>query len=330
MYTLVKKSQSIIGFTQIIALIAVFGLTSCSEKKQEVLEGKVKRETISIAPKIAGRIIKINVSEGCSVHAGDTLAILDIPEVNAKLQQAHGAALSAGSQYQMALNGATDDQKKQVIAMYNAASEQFELAEKSLARLRNMHNDSLVSDQAFDEALTKYQVARAQLDAAIAKKQEVVGGIRQEQVNMALGQKNQAEGAVQEATVASNERYIIAPKDMTIETIALHEGELALPGYNIIVGYNPSSTYFRFTASESILAKFKTGQEYEITLPFSNNSHIKARLAAINELAKYGNKTSSYPAYQLGEAVYELKLIPVNKGEADSLFNNYTVLLNEY
>ena len=304
-------------------------VTSCKNDKTIVLEGKVKREIISIAPKYAGRISKVYVHESDIVHKGDTLAILDIPEIEAKIQQAQGAAMAASSQYEMAVHGATKDQKEQVIAMYNAAQEQFQFAEKSLKRVRNMYNDSLISPQAYDEALAKFNVARAQYEAAAAKKQEIVGGIRDEQVRMALGQKKQAEGAVQEANTIYNERIIIAPKDMSIETIALHEGELALPGYNIFVGYEVKSTFFRFTASESQISQFVRDSSYNIELPFKNNMILKGKLIAITELGRYAFKTSAYPNYQLGEAVYELKLVPEEKDKAIELFVNATAILEK-
>ena len=318
------STKSLISASIISAII----LAGCSSNNNViVLEGKVKRETISIAPKLAGRIVQLNVKESDIVHKGDTLAIIDIPEVQAKIQQAEGAVLAAGSQYQMASNGATKEQKDQVIAMYNASQEQYLFAEKSLKRVRNMFNDSLVSPQAYDEALAKFNVARSQYEAAAAKKQEVTGGLRDEQVHMALGQKHQAEGALQEAHVAYNERIIIAPKDMTIETIALHEGELALPGYNIFIGYEINTTFFRFTVSESQVQTFSRDSIYSIELPFYNGKVITAKLSAVNELGRYAYKTSSYPNYQMGEAVYELKLIPEDKKEAQKFYVNGSALL---
>jgi HlyD family secretion protein len=316
-------------FLSIAILVAVFTSSCSSDKNKITLEGKVKRETISIAPKLAGRIAEIRVKESDIAHKGDTLAIIDIPEVQAKIQQAEGAVLAAGSQYQMASNGATKDQKDQVVAMYKSAQEQYLFAEKSLKRVQNMYNDSLISPQAYDEALAKYNVARSQYDAAAAKKQEVTGGLRDEQVHMALGQKHQAEGALQEARIAYNERIIIAPKDMTIETIALHEGELALPGYNIFIGYEINSTYFRFTVSESMVQNFKRDSIYNISLPFFNGKNIHAKLCAINELGRYAYKTTSYPNYQMGEAVYELKLIPENKKVSQQFYVNGSAILEK-
>jgi len=308
-----------------IALVVLMG--GCATDKSNVFEGKVKRETISIAPKYAGRIERILVKEGDRVKAGDTLAILEIPEVEAKKMQAEGALHAATWQYQMAVKGATAEQKDQVNAMFKAAKEQYEFAEKSLARVRNLYNDSLVAPQAYDEALTKYQMAQSQYEAALAKRQEVMGGLRDEQVQMALGQKKQAEGAVKEAGVVLSERFVIAPVDMTIETLALREGELALPGYNLVVGYDARSTWFRFTINEGQIARFVQGQKYGVTLPFEQHRSIEATLVSVTELAKYGNRSSSYPNHEPGEAVYELKLVPVSVADAANLFTNYSVNL---
>lgn len=315
--------KNIIYFAASLTLL----FAGCSSDKQTVFEGKVKRETISLAPKYAGRVEKLWVREGDCVKAGDTLAYLNIPEVEAKKQQAEGALHAATWQYQMAVHGATTEQKEQVTAMFKAAKEQYEFAEKSLTRIRNLYNDSLVAPQAYDEALTKYQMAQSQYEAALAKRQEVMNGLRDEQVQMALGQKQQAEGAVQEATVVLAERYLVAPKDMTIETISLHEGELALPGYNLFVGYDAKSTWFRVTINEANVAKFEQGKTYAVSLPFESNRTINAKLVTVTELAKYGNRSSSYPNHQPGEAVYELKLVPVNEADATALFTNYTVNL---
>ncbi len=315
----------------IIATLIIANLFACSSENNisKHLEGKVKREVVSLAPKVPGRVLKILVEEGANVKKGDTLAIIDIPEVEAKLEQAEGAVLSAQSQYEMALNGATDDQLKQVVSMCEAAEEQYKFAEKSYNRIKNMYEDSLVSAQKYDEVSAKYRAAKAQLNAANAKKAEVMSGVRNEKIHMAEGQLKRAKGALKEANIAYNERFIIAPKLMSIESITLHEGELALPGYNLFTGYDLNKVYFRFTIRESEINKFKKGAEYKVLLPY-DKKEIDTKLSAVKQLAAYANRTSSYPNYQLGEAVYELKLTPKNISEVTELYNNYTGIIEKY
>ena len=56
----------------IISVITLL-LGGCKHPQEIIFEGKVKRETISIAPKYAGRVEFINIHEGYKVQAGDTL-----------------------------------------------------------------------------------------------------------------------------------------------------------------------------------------------------------------------------------------------------------------
>ena len=315
---------------RLIVFVAVaIVLTSCqSGNLQDKYEGKVRRETVYIAPKVAGRVITMKAKEGDVVKTGDTLAIIDVPEIEAKMMQAEGAYVSAQGQYQMALNGATKWERQQINAKLDAAREQFSFAEKSYNRVKTMLNDSLIAAQKYDEVFEKYMSAKAQLDAVTAMKDDIEHGVRPEKIQMALGDMKRAEGALKEARTAFNERFIMAPKNMTIESISLKKGELSLPGYNLFIGYESDGTYFRFTINENSIEKFKVGQICTVDVPATKRS-IEAKIVSIKQLASYADKTSSYANYELGEAVYELKLVPQNISAVTMLNANMTILMSK-
>lgn len=291
------------------------------------IEGRTKRETISVSSKISGRVLKIFVSEGDVVKRGDTLALLDLPEVESRLQQAQGAFYSADAQYQMSLNGATDNQIKQLEAKQAGFKEQFDFAKTSFDRVKNMYADSLIPRQKYDEAYAKYTGAKAQLDAVNAELDEAKRGVRVENKQAAYGQKERAQGAVKEASIALSERYVIAPEDMSIETIALHTGELAIAGYTLFSGYISNTTYFRFTVPESSINEFKVGDEATILLPFMNNKTIAGKVLTIKQLNRYAEVSTAFPTYEMGESIYELKIAPVDVADASTLLANSTAIL---
>jgi HlyD family secretion protein len=312
----------------ITILFLTMTVLSCSKPKNSgLLQGKVENEQIAIVSKIPGKIIKILVKEGDLVQKGDTLAILDIPEVDAKKSQAEGAVVSAKAQYSMALKGATDNQIKQLEAKKMGLKEQYEFAQKSINRLSNMLKDSLVSQQTFDETFAKYQGAQAQYNAVLAEIDEARKGARIEQQTMALGQQDRAYGALQEVESANKERYVIAPQDMSIETITLNLGELALPGYTLFNGYISNSTYFRFTVQESQLSGFKKGQEISVDIPNSVKK-IKGKITIIKQLGAYGNIATAYPDYELQESLFELRISPLDINETKDLITKTTVTLS--
>ncbi|WP_068475083.1 HlyD family secretion protein [Saccharicrinis aurantiacus] len=309
---------------QILSVLAL--LSSCAPKTIEGEQGKIKRDALMVVSKYPGRIIEIYANEGDKVNKGDTLFLLDMPEVEAKMNQAQGAVNAAEGQYKMALKGATNEQLEQIMAKLDAVTEQYKFAEKSYNRINNMFKDSMVSVQKHDEVYMKYQGAKAQYVGVKAKYEEVKNGVRDEKIQMALGTLERAKGALEEANVAYSERFLVAPQAMTIETIALHPGELVLPGYGVANGYELSKAYFRFTVTEHNIAKYKVGDKVDIESPFTNESY-KAKIVSVKQLTRYANITSAFPEYELGESIYEVKAVPAAGTNVNNMITNITVLL---
>lgn len=308
-------------------LVTLLSLGACkNETPQQLTEGKTKKEVVSFAPKVTGRILKIYVEEGQTVKAGDTLAMLDVPEVSAKIAQAKGATAAATAQAQMAKNGATADQLRQLKAKQKGLAEQYEYAQKSFKRAQNMYKDSLLSPQNYDEAFAKLQGAKAQYDAVNAELHDVEIGTRLEKIEMAIGQENQARGVLQEANVAYSERYIIATNDMEVETISLNVGELATAGYALFNGYIPNSTYFRFTIPESKISKYQKGMTVNMKSTYGNQE-FSGKIVSIKQLTKYADITTAFPDYQPEDAVYEIKVIPTDRAKVNNLLVNSSVTL---
>lgn len=313
--------------SKILSVLTLLTLVNCSDKPAErAIEGKTRKELVTFSPKVTGRILEIYVEEGQTVKAGDTLAKLDVPEVSAKIAQAKGATSAAKAQAQMARNGATTDQMRQLRAKQKGLQEQYQYAQKAYNRARNMYRDSLLSPQNYDEAFAKYQGAKAQLDAANAELHDVQIGTRYEKIEMAEGQANQAMGALQEANVAYSERYVIATNDMEIETVSLNKGELATAGFALFSGYIPDTTYFRFTVPESKISAYEKGKTVKMVVNY-NQKEITGRIVSIKQLAKYADITTAFPDYNPEDAVYEIKVIPDNRAQLGNILVNSNVVL---
>lgn len=313
--------------SKILSVLTLLTLANCSQKPTErAIEGKTRKELVTFSPKVTGRILEIYVEEGQTVKAGDTLAKLDVPEVSAKIAQAKGATSAAKAQAQMARNGATADQLRQLRAKQKGLQEQYQYAQKAYNRARNMYRDSLLSPQNYDEAFAKYQGAKAQLDAANAELHDVQIGTRYEKIEMAEGQANQAMGALQEANVAYSERYVIATNDMEIETVSLNKGELATAGFALFSGYIPDTTYFRFTVPESKISSYEKGKTVNMVVNY-NQKEITGRIVSIKQLAKYADITTAFPDYNPEDAVYEIKVIPDNRAQLGNILVNSNVVL---
>ncbi|CAM2863402.1 HlyD family secretion protein [Flavobacterium frigoris] len=318
-----KSTIKIVSLSIVMTVVS-----SCSNEKITEYRGKVKFETLSVSSKLAGRISKIYVEEGQTVKKGDTLAYIDIPEVNAKMMQAEGAITSAKGQLNMANKGATADQLNQIDGQIDAGKAQLNFAKESYNRLQAMYKDSLVSLQQLDEVRMKLEMAKAQVASLNAKRKEVSQSARIEQIDQAKGQLDRAVGAKEEVLSAESEKYLIAPTNMTIETISLQVGELLTPGFTLFNGYEKSSLYFRFTVPESKIYDFKVGKKITLVNPYTKKE-TEGEITAIKQLANYADITSTAPLYDLNESIYELKIVPTSNQADQSYFLNATILLKQ-
>ena len=315
---------------KLLVFIGICTIASCSNKSEvaKSIQGKIERDEIAVVGKLAGRIDKILVNEGDFVKKGDTLAILEIPEVAAKKAQALGAVKSAEAQYEMSVHGATSNQLKQLNAKKAALTEQYQFAKKSLSRLEAMVKDSLVPQQQYDEVFAKYQGAQAQLIAVDAEIADVKNGVRLEQQTMAVGQRDRALGALQEVAVAEKERYIIAPQDMKIDAVTLKLGELALPGYTLFKGSLLETTYFRFTVPESSISAYEKGKAISVHVPYKKVD-IAGTIQNVKQIGAYANIATAYPDYDIQDPLYEVTVRPTQLQDAKDLLAKSTVTIKK-
>jgi HlyD family secretion protein len=137
---------------------------------------------------------------------------------------------------------------------------------------------------------------------------------------------DRAIGVKEEVLSAANEKFVLAPANMSIETISLEEGELLTPGYSLFNGYIKNSVFFRFTIPESKIYDFEVSKQLTLINPFTKEEII-TKIVAIKQLAQYANITSTAPLYELSESIYELKVIPTSDISKQKFFINATILI---
>ena len=77
---------AILGFIAVVVIVALIGYFTL-DRTPDQIQGEVEVSEYRVSSKVPGRILEIRVKEGDYVHVGDTLAILDAPEVLAKRRE---------------------------------------------------------------------------------------------------------------------------------------------------------------------------------------------------------------------------------------------------
>lgn len=314
---------AILGFTAVVVIAGMIGYFTLG-KADDVIQGEIEESEYRVSSKVPGRILELRVKEGDYVHVGDTLAILDAPEVEAKKTQAESAEDAAAAMKAMADNGARRQQIQGAFELWQQAKAGLEISKKTYDRVQRLFNEGVMSAQKRDEAFAAYKAYEAQERAAKSQYDMAREGARKEERAAAAAQVNRAKGAVQEVSSYINETVQIAQVEGEVSDIYPKVGELVGTGSPIMSISIMSDVWGTFNVREDQLNGLKIGSEFTAFSP-AFKKDIKMKVYYIKDQGSYAvwKATKSNGQYDL--KTFEVKARPV--GKLDGLRPGMTLVM---
>ena len=304
---------AILGFVAVVIIMAAIGFFALGHEP-EVIQGQVEVSEYRVSSKVPGRILEIRVKEGDYVKAGDTLAILDAPEVHAKMEQAQGAEAGASALEMMARNGARKEQVQAAYQLLEKAKAGLEIAEKSYNRVQRLFDEGVMSAQKRDEAYANYKAMQATEKAAQSQYDMAVNGARQEEKLAAQAQLNRAKGAVQEVNAYIGETVQLAQMDGEVSSIYPKVGELVGTGSPIMTISMMQDLWGTFNVREDQLNGMQVGTEITAFVP-AFNQEVKMKVYHIKDQGSYAVWKATKANGQYDLKTFEVKARPTEKFE---------------
>ena len=308
----------------IVALAAVCGIIALKHP-DTTLQGEVEVEEYRVSSKIPGRVLRLMAAEGQLVKAGDTLAILEAPEVEAKLQQAEAAQQAADAVSRKAQKGARDEQIRAAYEMWQKAKAGLEVMEKSYTRIKHLYDEGVTTAQKLDEMTAQRDAAAATERAAKAQYDMAKNGAEQEDRDAARAQRNRAEGAVKEVSSYLRESVLTAQMDGEVTDVCPVTGELVGTGAPVMTVAMMDKMWLTFNVREDHLAGSRVGQEMKATVPALGNREIAAKVTAMKDLGTFAAWKATKTTGQYDMKTFQVKAVPTERVEG--LRPGMTVLL---
>lgn len=291
-----------------------------------MVQGEVDAKEIKVASKIPGRIAKILVKEGQAVKKGDTLILINSPEIRAKMEQARAAQKAAGAQRDKADKGARTQEVEAAFNMWQKAKAGSELATKTYQRVKNLYNDGVVPLQKLDEAEANMKASKTTEEAAKAQYQMAEEGARKEDKSAATALWEQASGVVAEVEAYMDATVITAPSDGEVVTIVSEEGELVGTGFPIITLVDLSDEWVTFNLREDLMPKVRMGMEIPAIVPALGNKEVNIKVDYINALGEFATWHATKTSGDFDQRTFEVRAVPATK--IDGLRPGMSVLVN--
>ncbi len=313
-----KKSYNlVIGIAALILIILAIAIIGyiVSKPKPLVIQGEAEASEYRVSGKVPGRIEELFVKEGQTVHKGDTVAMIDSPEVRAKLAQANAARSAAAAQSSKARNGARSEQIQGAYQLWQQAIVQEDVMKKSLDRVSKLYEQKVVAAQKYDETKAQYDAAVAQTKAAKSQYDMAVNGARYEDKAAAQALVAQANGAVQEVESYLGELYLVAPADGIISAIYPKVGELVGQGSPVASVLDVDDIWFTFNVREDYLHGLKQGDGITVIIPALDGKEIPATVNYIAVRESYATWKATKETGMYDAKTFEVRAVPTQKTE---------------
>lgn len=287
--------------------------------------GTVEARDIRVGSEVGGRVDKVLVREGDTLHAGQTLLTFDDKELLASLDQSKAAALkaergyrpediaearaaaaAAKADYELKKNGYRQEDIAAAQADVDRATADEMRTRLDFQRYEALAQKDLVSKQQRDTAEAAWKMALAQLKNYQEKLDQWKRGYRPEEIAAAEARYRQAQATLEKFERGSRpedvelakaayaydqarfrERQVVAPSEATVEVLDVRPGDLIAPNTPIATLLEKDQIYVRIYIPETVIGKVRLGEKAEVRVDSFPNEVFDGVVDQINQQAEF-------------------------------------------
>ncbi|MBR4233339.1 MAG: efflux RND transporter periplasmic adaptor subunit [Bacteroidales bacterium] len=300
----------LLALVVIILVILVVGYIVSKDNGPKYIQGEAEATEYRVSGKVPGRIEEFRAVEGSYVRKGDTLVVIDSPEIRSKIAEANAAKAAANAQRKKAMNGARSEQITGAYELWQQAIVQEDVLRKSFERVQNLYDQQVISAQKYDETKAKYDAACAQTKAAKSQYDMAVAGARSEDKEAAVALVDRANAAVELVNSYLEELYLTAPADGIISDIFPKVGELVGTGSPIMTVQDLADMWFTFNIREDQLHSLGIGDTVTLEIPALDHRSVEATVYYLKARESYATWKATKEIGEYDTKTFEVRARP--------------------
>ncbi|MBR5086680.1 MAG: efflux RND transporter periplasmic adaptor subunit [Muribaculaceae bacterium] len=198
---------------------------------------------VTISPQVSGQLLRICVTEGQQVSAGQTLFVIDSRNAQHELQSAQASVQSAQANVQSAQSSLQSAQANLQSAQAKANSAKLEYESN-----KNLFDKKIVSNYTLENSLNNYKQAQAAVSQAKATVEQAKATVQQAKASV-----SQAQTGVGRAKVNVGLCTITSPVSGIVGEINVRAGDQVTPMTQLTIVSGNRQMEAEFSVTESML-----------------------------------------------------------------------------
>lgn len=280
-----KKRVIVPAISAIVILVlgTIVSINSIFYKSTD--DAFVEGHIVTVAPRVAGPVIKLNIEDNQEVKKGDLLLEIDPKDYEAKLNQSKAKLEEARAALQ-----SSDNQVEKSLS-------ELDFAKNDYNRYSQMYSKGIASTQDYDASKTKLVSSELEHKSAMAKHDELTASVKK------------LEAEVQENELNLKYTKVYAAQDGKITNRTVEQGnyvQIAQPLFAIA----KDDVWVVANFKETQVANMKKGQPVTIKVDAYGNKKFKGKVDSLQMAS--GAKASLFPPENaVGSYVKIVQRIPV-------------------
>lgn len=295
-----QKKRIVIPVIIMVFLVVsgIYGFFN-SLKYQSTDDAFVEGRLVSVAPKVAGQVVKLYFNDNDFVKEGQLLLEIDSRDYENKVAELEGALKEAVANKNV--SGDDVDKHKADLAQ---ANKNLDFAKKDFERYKKLKANGLCTTQEFDTAETNYKQALDREKAMLASVKSANSKQESAEANI-----EKLEAQLAQAKLNLSYTKIYAPQDGNISSRSVENGNYVQIGQPLTAIVSPEM-WVVANFKETQLTNMKKGQTVDIKVDTYPNKVFKGQVDSIQKSS--GAKASLFPPENaVGSYVKVVQRIPV-------------------
>jgi HlyD family secretion protein len=261
---------------------------ACGHRQEAVIaQGTIEVEETDIVPTVRGRISRLWVEEGQTVHAGDTVATLASATLPDDLREREARVARAEAEVRDIERGARREEIARARAELRSAEAEDVRAAKELERMEALEADHVVSRQDGDNARAAAADARASRDAKEQSLRLLEEGATREAREAARARLAEARAFLAQGQATRGELVLTAAVDGVVLPHYYRVGEVVEAGDPLMTTADVARPWVRVYVNQRDVPALRIGGTAQALLDGAPNRPIAGRIIAINHEAEY-------------------------------------------
>jgi HlyD family secretion protein len=287
--------------------------------------GYVEATEVRVSAQVGGRLLDVKVAEGDRVKAGDIIARIDTADADLALRRAAADRDQADAQLALLRAGSRPEDVRQSQAQMQsaqnevrAASAELDSASADVERFENLLRANAGSIKQRDDAVTRRDVAMAQLHAAQDRAQgasdalaRVKAGSRPQEIDAGRARVAAADAQIATLKKAIADAVVTSPVGGIVTSKILDTGEMTAPQAPIVVVTDLDHAWANVYVDERMVPQLKIGQPAAILT--DAGQRLDGSITFISPKAEFTPRNVQ-TAEERSKLVYRIKVTADNRG----------------